>query len=206
MKRPTLLRKQITMVALVFALAGAVYLNWRFAATDNETLPITNVLASQDGQVEDSVPVAAQPDEAQPDAVETEKYYGEALFVSTDENSYSDDYFAEARLTRTRSRDEAIETLQKALKQTDLTEAEKEKLTAQLTSTAGAIATEGAIESQVKAKGFTDCVAYLSGEKVKVVVQSGASGLTAGEVSQIKEIVLDESGVPVENISIVEIQ
>ncbi len=206
MKRPTLLRKQITMVALVFALAGAVYLNWRFAATDNETLPITNVLASQDGQVEDSVPVAAQPDEAQPDAVETEKYYGEALFVSTDENSYSDDYFAEARLTRTRSRDEAIETLQKALKQTDLTEAEKEKLTAQLTSTAGAIATEGAIESQVKAKGFTDCVAYLSGEKVKVVVQSGASGLTAGEVSQIKEIVLNESGVPVENISIVEIQ
>lgn len=201
MKRPTLLRKQVTMVALVFALAIAVYLNWRFAATDNDTLPITDVLASQDGKAESVTPVSAQPE-----AAEAEKYYGEALFVSTDESGYSDDYFAEARLNRTKSRDEAIETLQKALKQTDLTDAEKNELTAQLTMTAGAIATESAIESQVKAKGFTDCVAYLSGEKVKVVVQSNASGLTAGEVSQIKEIVLDESGVAVENISIVEIQ
>ncbi len=198
MKGPTLIRKQITMVALVFALALAVYLNWRFAATDHDTLPITEVLAAQDNQAVSSTVTTEDSD--------GEKYYGEALFVSTSEEGYADDYFAEARLTRTKTRDEAIDTLQKALKKTDLTDAEKSALTAELTQTAGAIASEGAIENQVKAKGFRDCVAYLSGNKVKVVVQSGASGLSAAEVSQIKEIVLDESNVLVENISIVEIK
>ena len=206
MKRPTLIRKQLTMVALVFALALAVYLNWRFAATDTDSLPITDVLAQQENQSQDAVETNAASGDTQTDAEQTEKYYGEALFVSTDGTEYVDDYFAQARLTRSQSRDEAIDTLQKALKQTDLTEAEKSELTAQLTQTAGAIATESAIENQVKAKGFADCVVYLSADKVKVVVQSSAAGLTAAEVSQIKEIVLSESDVSVENISIVEIQ
>ncbi|MEG1060978.1 MAG: SpoIIIAH-like family protein [Oscillospiraceae bacterium] len=193
MKGPTLIRKQITMVALVFALALAVYLNWRFAQTSDGSLPVTEVLASQAG--EDSV----KPEDA-------EKYYGEALFVSTDENSYTEDYFTEARLTRSKTRDESLDTLQKSLKKTELTEAEKAQLTSQLTKTASAIAVEGAIESQVKAKGFSDCVAFLNGEKVKIVVKSGSAGLSASEVSQIKEIVIDECKINVENINILEIK
>ncbi|MEG0913351.1 MAG: SpoIIIAH-like family protein [Oscillospiraceae bacterium] len=193
MKGPTLIRKQITMVALVFALALAVYLNWRFAQTSDGSLPVTEVLASQAG--EDSV----KPEDA-------EKYYGEALFVSTDENSYTEDYFTEARLTRSKTRDESLDTLQKSLKKTELTEAEKAQLTSQLTKTASAIAVEGTIESQVKAKGFSDCVAFINGEKLKIVVKSGSAGLSASEVSQIKEIVIDECKINVENINILEIK
>jgi len=185
--KSNLAKKQITMVTLVLALALAVYLNWRFASNDS-ALTITETLAG-DAVVD----------------TEGEKYYGEALFVSA-EDSNPDEYFAQARLNRSRSRDEALETLQKTLQQTDLTQAEKEEITKSVTAVAADITKESNIESLIKAKGFEDSVVYISGDKVKVVVKANASGLSVSEVSQIKEIVLSECDIPPQNITIVEIK
>jgi stage III sporulation protein AH len=183
--KSNLAKKQLTMVTLVLALALAVYLNWRFAKAGENALIVTETLAGAEG--------------------EQEKYYGDALFVSSTEGDPGR-YFAEARLNRETSRAEALDTLEKSLQNTDLTDAEKESILAQLSEAAANIATESNIESLIKAKGFSDCVAFISGDRVKVVVQSGGGELTAGEVSQIKEIVLGECGVPAQNITIVEIK
>lgn len=207
-----LVKKQLTLVALVLALALAVYLNWSFARTDKDNKLVTEVLAGQSG--EQTQPAAGAADaqtsadadkETQDGAQQGDTYYGEALFVSAD-TEYAEGYFAEARLTRSKTRDEALETLEKALAKTDLTETEKANLTAKLTATSGAIEKEGAAESQIKAKGFADCVVFLSGGKVRAVVKSGPEGLTAPEVAQIKEILLETCGVDVTDINIVEIK
>ncbi|MEA5051325.1 MAG: SpoIIIAH-like family protein [Oscillospiraceae bacterium] len=212
-------KKQITMLTLVLALAAAVYLNWRFAGGEN-VLSVTGASSGEQTQAtagEQTQPVqtdapgteAAQTDAQQSEPAEaeqqTETYYGDALFVSKEESS-AESYFSEARLTRTSTRDEALDALQKSLQKTDLTEAEKADLTKQLTAIAKNITKEGSIESLVKAKGFGDCVAFINGESVKVVVKAPAAGLSVSEVAQIKEIVLAESGADVKNVSIVEIK
>lgn len=184
--KSNLAKKQLTMVTLVLALTLAVYLNWRFAKTGNNALIATETLAGTQGN-------------------EGDKYYGESLFVSADESD-PDKYFAEARLNRETARAEALDTLQKSLQNTDLTEAEKAEITRQLTEISANIAIESNIESLVKAKGFSDCVAFISGDKIKVVVKSNSDGLSVSEVSQIKEIVLGESNIQTQNITIVEIK
>ncbi|MEA4911617.1 MAG: SpoIIIAH-like family protein [Oscillospiraceae bacterium] len=127
-------KKQITMLTLVLALAVAVYLNWRFANGGN-VLPLTESLtdnsaaqqvnADAEGTAQESSEIssgAVLPQDAQQTTGET--YYGDALFVSKDESS-AESYFSEARMTRTSTRDEALDALQKSLQKTDLTEAER---------------------------------------------------------------------------------
>ena len=63
---------------------------------------------------------------------------------------------------------------------------------------------EANIETLVKAKGFADCLAIVSDNSVKVVVQT--EGLSAEEAAQIKNIILEETDVLVENVSVDEIQ
>ena len=71
------------------------------------------------------------------------------------------------------------------------------------TEVAKSIETEGKIENLIKAKGFDDCMVYYDTEGVDVVVKT--DGLEAAQVAQMKDIILKETSIPVENISIVEI-
>ena len=198
-------KKQLTMLSLVAALMGAVYLNWRIETKSAGTLPITETLAEDSALLEVISPADEGKLPVMDDAGQSQKKYGETLFVSGSSNS-SDSYFAEARLDRTQKRDEALETLEQALKQANLTLAEKEKLTAELSSFASAITSESRIENQIIAKGFRDCVVFLQQESIKVVVQADAGGLTTAQAAQIKEVVLAETELEADKISIVEIE
>ncbi len=184
-------KKQLVMVALVLALAVAVYLNWRLAGNERP------------GAVETGgAPEATTETNTQ---AETDKYYGEALFVSNPDDS-SADFFTEARLNRTKTRDEALEALQKSLQQVNMTQAEKDAVTEKLSFIAKSIAIESNIESLIKAKGFAECVVFINEDKVNIVVTAPADGLSVSQVSQIKEIVLSECSVAVQSITIVEIK
>ena len=198
-------KKQLTMLSLVAALMGAVYLNWRIETKSAGALPITETLAEDSALLEVISPAEEGELPVMDDAGQSQKNYGDTLFVSGSTNS-SDSYFAEARLDRTQKRDEALETLEQALKQANLTLAEKEKLTAELSSFASAITSESRIENQIIAKGFRDCVVFLQQESIKVVVQADAGGLTAAQAAQIKEVVLAETELEADKISIVEIK
>ena len=63
---------------------------------------------------------------------------------------------------------------------------------------AKSIETEGKIENLIKAKGFTDCMVYYDTDNVDVVVKT--EGLEAAQVAQMKDIILKETSIPVENI------
>ena len=86
--------------------------------------------------------------------------------MSANETS-NDKYFEQARLTRSKTRDEALDTMQQALKNAELSETEKTAVTQTLTNTINSITVESDIENMVKAKGFADCVAFIEGEKMQ---------------------------------------
>jgi stage III sporulation protein AH len=55
----------------------------------------------------------------------------------------------------------------------------------------------------IKAKGFDDCIVYISGNYADVMVAT--EGLLPTEAAVIKEAIVKETSVPAENISIVEV-
>lgn len=172
-------KRQIILMALVLGLGIAVYLNWSYADT-NKDLILT-------GQVTE------------------EKNYGDAKYVDSPQDTADGAvYFAEAKMTRTKTRDEAAEALKTMLSEADLEPAQKAELTLRAADLATAIETEGKIENLVKAKGFSECMVYYDTERVDVIVKT--SGLLSNEVAQIKDIIVRETSIPDKNISIVEVK
>lgn len=187
-------KKQIILAALVLVLGGAVYVNYLYADKGGD-YQITDTL----NQTSQTTLVGA--DVTSGDATEG-KNYGDAQLVGGEVEGVSN-YFDKAELEKTRSRDEAIETMQSVLDQEDATEAEKTEATNQIVQISQQIEAESKIENLIKAKGFSECVVYLDNESANIVVQT--DGLEPEEAAQIKNIVLSERDLKAENITIQEV-
>ncbi|PWM65282.1 MAG: hypothetical protein DBX61_10535 [Clostridiales bacterium] len=136
---------------------------------------------------------------------ESTKILGEAKLVDNMSDTYSEDteaYFLSAQLNRQRSRDEALETLQVVIDSSETMPDVKDEALNRMISIASEIETEAIVEEMIKAKGFEDCLAVMTGEKINVIVKT--PGLLTSEVAQITEIVTQETGFSPENIVIVE--
>lgn len=195
-------KRQLTLLTLVAALGVAVYLNWEYAKAD---VPFSE---QPDTAVHVSATVPTEKEQAENEESTLkdplpDKNYGDAQLVSA---GGTEKYFEQARLTRTKTRDEALDSMQQALKNAALTEDEKSEVTQTLTQQINSITVENSIENVVKAKGFADCVAFVDGEKVNLAVKTGSEGLTAGEVAQLRDIILGKTDTSAQNISIVEVK
>ncbi|MGI5857615.1 MAG: SpoIIIAH-like family protein [Candidatus Merdivicinus sp.] len=172
-------KKQIVLASLVLVLGVAIYLNYTFSKTGEPYDITTGVSTPGDGGVDT---------------------YGEAQLT----DAKADEYFTQARLERKKARDEAVETLANTLKDADLSEEDKDLATAKALEVSKQMESEVNIETLVKAKGFADCLAIVDSESVKVVVKT--EGLDAEQAAQIKNIILEETDVLAENVSVGEVQ
>jgi len=175
-------KRHIVLAALVLALGIAVYLNWSFSSGDGDFA------------------VSGTLDEG--------KNYGDAQYVDAPEEggeiatASTSQFFSEARVTRQKSRDEAVEALTQMFQDAELTDMQKAELAVKASAVADAIETEGKIENMLKAKGFSDCLVYIDGDRVDAVIKTG--GLLKEEVAQIKDILVEETGAAADDISITE--
>ncbi len=112
------------------------------------------------------------------------------------------DYFATSVVSRERTRDEAMEVLQSVIDDENADEATKTQARVDLSALAKAMENESKIETLVISKGFEQCVAVISGDRINVIVKS--EGLNAAEVAQINEIVYSQTGITPANTVIVE--
>ena len=80
------------------------------------------------------------------------------------------------------------------------------ELTAKLTAQIESITLESDVENLIRAKGFVDCVAFISEGQVNITVMTTNDGLTKEEVAQIRDIVLSKCSVSVQNITVVEVK
>ena len=189
-------RKKLTLFTLVLALSTAIYLNWEYAKNDNGLQ-----MVATGAEISNSQTIIVE----EKDENIADKNYGDAQLVSLSDNSGTK-YFDEARLTRTKTRDEALDKLQTTLKSSKITAEEKEKATGTLTNTIESITSEGDIESLIKAKGFVDCMAFIDGDKANIAVMIGNEGLTKAQVAQVRDIVVSKTTVQAKNITVVEVK
>ena len=116
------------------------------------------------------------------------------------------DYFAQARLTRQTSRDEALSLLETAAASES---ASQETIDGAMDAIA-AMATwsmqETQIENLLLAKNFEDCVVYISSDGVTVAVPAPIEGLSAASVAQITETIIGETGCTAEDIRVIQVK
>lgn len=180
-------KKNVTAAAVLVVVCAGIYLNWMYT--------------------EDSAPASLS------DTLDAEKLLDDSMLVMADndaqltaaEDLYTDtaaDYFAAVRLSRQEARDSAVTLLQEAMAYdtaSDETSHELEELVAVALS-------EAQIESLVVAKGYADCVAYMTNDGISVAVAAPQSGLQQGDIAVITDIILTQSDYDVEDIRIVEVQ
>ncbi len=119
---------------------------------------------------------------------------------SVAENS-SDSYFATSQINRRRARDEAMEVLQGVVDNESTDAAAREKALGEINQIAADMEDESNIESLVVSKGFEQCVAVVSGGTASIIVKSDE--LLDTEISQINEIVYEQTGILPEHIKII---
>ena len=191
MRKPNLIigKKQIILASLTLVLGIAVYMNYVFAEVGNDIAADAEIQSAADTQVN----------------------YGDAAFVGADSSDPAEpasagasDYFAQARLSRMTSRDDAVQTLSAILGGGDLTEEENAAYTMEAVNLSQLSESESKVESLIRAQGFEDCVVYLDGETASIVVKS--EGLASEQAAQIKDNLLTEVTIPAENIRIFEVK
>ena len=125
------------------------------------------------------------------------------LTVNADGTNTVDDYFAAVRLSRQQARDSAVGLLQEAMAYSDT--AQNAQNNTQLENIVQTALCEAQIESLVIAKGYTDCVAYISETGISVAVAAPEGGLSEKDVAVIADIVMTQSEFGMENIRVVEV-
>ena len=176
-------KKNMVAAAVLVTVCTGIYLNWLY--TDQETA--ANLT----------------------DTVNTEKVLSEDLLaldeqVLGEEVNTATDYFAAVRLSRQQARDSALNLLQEAMAYDDTTKAAESSQ--QLDEIVQSALSEATIESLVIAKGYTDCVAYMSTDGVSVAVAAPEGGLQTADVAVIADIVMTQSEYTLDDIRVVEVQ
>lgn len=203
-----------TAAVLTLALGAAVYLNWSFSRGAPPSLLVSDTTAdavetAAAAPVTDplAVEAAAAAEDTETSAVDdADKNYGEAQLVSVNQDSGTE-FFESARLTRSKARDEALDTLKKSLKDAGLTKEEKDALTSELSARISNITLETKLETLIKSKGFPDCVVNLEGSKANVTVMTENDALTAEEVTRVRDALLSQcKGLTAQDITIVEVK
>ena len=116
----------------------------------------------------------------------------------------ADDYFAAVRLSRQQARDSAVNLLQEAMAYSDSGKAAESS--ANLEDIVQTALSEAQIESLIIAKGYADCVAYMTNEGISVAVASPEGGLQEADVAVIADIVMTQSDYDMSSIRVVEVQ
>ena len=181
-------RKQIAAAGLAVLLGTAVYVNYLYSSK-----PIATAENSEPERSGGST-------------------YGEVLFVEADTTkgdvsiavSGSEEYFAQARLDKQKSRDESIEVLKSFYYGGDSTNEELAVISEDVRQVSSCIETESRVENLLRAQGFEDALCYLTDSSANIVVKT--QGLDTAQAAQIKSTLLGEIAVPSENITIVEIK
>lgn len=175
-------KKNLIAVALLVAVCGGIYLNWRLSK-DQTAVSLTDTLDKNKIMSSDTLTMNDN--------------------IMNMDNTMSE-YFAAVRLSRQEARDSAVAMLQEAMAYSE--DPDSAPSNAQLEELVNMALCEAQIESLVIAKGYTDCVAYISDEGISVAVASPEGGLQQDDVAVIADIVLSQSDFTIADIHVLEVQ
>lgn len=190
-------KKQIIVAGLTLVLGVAIYVNYLYASSNNLT----------DTDLTEGAGLTEVDTESDSGTVN----YGDAAFVSGGSavettsvlSPEAEAYFAQARLDKQESRDEAKEFLAAMYGGGDATGDALAVMAQDAAALTNYIESETKIETLLKAQGFSEVLCYLSDRGANIIVRT--DGLVAEDAAKIKAALLSEVSVAAENITIVEI-
>ena len=202
-------RNAVIITVLVFVCA-AVYLNWSY---NKKTEEASTAGQENEEQLITSVDENTGTDEAQPlDQVTEDKTEDAGLYYtgSTETAGLSaelEDYFAQVRLERQQARDEAAATLETVASAQGASQETIDEALAGMTQIAQWTVKEAELENLIRAKGFLDCVVYLSEDGASVTVAPAEKeGLTNVSVAKITDVIVSETDFTAEQLKVIEIK
>ena len=186
-------RNAVAVTVFLFVCAG-IYLNWYYTK-QADTPALEQTLNSEQVMGEDTLVFSSDGDSAP----------SEAAKQTAAEAEHSADSFATIRLSRQGARDAAIETLQETIAYAEgddsATTTSKELEDIVQTSLS-----EAQIESLIVAKGFEDCVAYMTDEGISIAVAAPEDGLKDSDVALISDVVAGQTDYDLTDIRIIEVK
>ena len=121
--------------------------------------------------------------------------------TETNTETVSDDYFEKSKLERETMYSKMLESYQNILNSTVISEEQKSIATQEITNINNTNNSIMVCENLIKTKGFNNCIVFVNGDSVSVVVETTGE-LTPENVAQIQNIVSRELSVEIENINI----
>ena len=180
-------KKNMVAAGVLVTVCAGIYLNWLYTE-DKAASNLTDTLDAEK-VMSDELLVLSE-DTA-------------ALAAGENIETTASDYFAAVRLSRQQARDNALNLLQEAMAYSDSAkEAESNASLEEIVQTA---LSEAQIESLVIAKGYADCVAYMTNEGISVAVAAPEGGLQQTDVALIADIVMSQSNYTLDEIRVVEV-
>lgn len=186
-------KKNMVAAAVLVTVCAGIYVNWMYTE-DANTANLTDTLDAEKVMSEDALLLS-------PDM--------EAISAGENVSTTAEDYFAAVRLSRQQARDNAVALLQEAMSYEEgaaaATGSKAKESSMELEQLVQTALSEAQIESLIIAKGYADCVAYMSGEGISVAVASPEGGLQKEDVAVIADVVISQSDYDLEDIRVVEV-
>ena len=176
-------KKNLVAAALLVVVCAGIYLNWMYSE-DQMTPDLTDTLHVDKLSSGDMLVMGVEDE--------------------LNDNSTAGDYFASVRLSRQQARDSAVTLLQEAMAYSK--DNEDTTTNMQLEEIVQTALCEAQIESLIIAKGYADCVAYISSDGISVAVATPEGGMQAQDVAVIADIVMSQSEFTMEDIYVIEVQ
>ncbi len=176
-------KRYIILAALVLALGTAVYVNYQFAGAGSST-------ASKELGKAEYVNATVGSVSTSDEAVQTS-----ALSKS------QKDYFASERTKRQETQDKILDEVNEIFDFENSTDEEKSEAEQSVESIIRTFTVQDSIESIIKAKGFSECLCWISDEGVTVIVPD--SELNDTSVLIIDDAVISHYDTDYDDISVV---
>ena len=177
-------KKNLVAAAVLVTVCAGIYVNWLYTE-DLATAELTSTLDEQKLMSQDMLVMSGE----------------EGVLLG--EETTTTDYFAAVRLSRQQARDSAVTMLQEVMAYSD--NIDTKESSSQLEQIVQTALCEAQIESLGIAKGYTDCVAYISDEGISVAVAAPEGGLKQEDVAVIADSVIAQSDFEMGNIRVVEV-
>ena len=200
-------KNQVIIYVIAIMLMTAGYLNYN-TKQENTSVETSMQIESKDdtqlADIGDATLVSSQDiveeNETKENTVNNETLEETVSTNSEVELTEENDYFIKSKLERDTMYSQMIETYEKVLNSNNALETQKQAATQEITKINETKNSIMICENLIKTKGFENCIIFVNGESISVIV--GSTEIKQEEVAQIQNIVAREFKASVENIHI----
>lgn len=186
--------KQVLTATLIVALGAAVAVNWYYTNTPDYSSQESSTTQAVSGNLGDSLYVggttAAQTETENPTSAQDES------------DSKTDEYFAQAKLKRTQTYDEIIDSIEDMAEKENIDSETKNTITMILSDFKDDMKTQTDAENLISAKTGGQCLVIINDSACQVIVEKGK--LNDLLILQITEIIEKNTEISSENLTIIE--